>query len=109
MPTMPPPTDRDFAEFAGAALSFGLLWPEAVIAWGDAVVASRPPVPGWAVELSLAAVNTVRTLPDLLSDVPGETSDDTPLQLLLGLLYQEWHAGRLDWRAVQGIAWELSD
>jgi hypothetical protein len=106
---MPPPTDRDLAEFAGAAIFIGLLRPESVIAWGDTLVATRSPVPPWAAELSLAGGNCERTLQELLAEVPGETSDGTPLQLLLGLLYREWHNGRLDWRAVQGIAWALSD
>src|SRR5690349_14215840 len=104
MPTISPPSYRDIAEFAAASLYFGLLSPCAVVGWADRVVVTNSPVPAWAAELSLASADQSRTIVELLEAVPGQTTGETPLQLLLGLLYREWHRGRLNWRVVQGIA-----
>jgi hypothetical protein len=98
-------TNRDLAEFALLGLNCQVLNLGAISSWADQIILAESEPPRWAVDLSVADLNeTIH----LLKEIPGVTSDDLSVKLLLALVHRRWKNGRLSLAQVVAIGSRLS-
>ena len=102
------PTDKDLAEFARLGLEYKLLGLPNLVAWGDEVIESRDDPPTWALDLSM--VPNVETAVTVLNEMQWERGTITPglaTEMLAQLTRREWVFGKIGWRIVLTIFWNV--
>ncbi len=102
------PTDKDYAEFARLALEYKLLGLSNLVAWGDEVIETRDDPPTWALDLSM--VPNVETAVMVLNGMQWERGTITPglaKEMLVQLTHREWTCGKIGWRRILSIFWNV--
>jgi hypothetical protein len=83
------PTRKDMAEFLRLSLVAGLCKPSTAAAWADTIVAAEQSPHIAFIELCIAGSQPASAVEALLADVPGQTTPELPVRMLLG------HSARL--------------
>lgn len=101
------PNYRALADFATAAIGYGLCDPRRLVAWADALIVASDVPPEWMMDLSIVDVSDPHALRSALRAVPGEPNATETLELLGACVLREWRASRLSAPLALGIGYDV--
>jgi hypothetical protein len=87
----------------------GLIDTDAVVAWADHLIASRDRSPMQVMDVALAGRRPVIEVIDLLGTVPGDGNLAAAAHWALGLLLQQFLAGRVPLERAVDMLWAYSN
>jgi len=82
------PTRRDIAEFFRLGLLAGVCDLSAIVCWADFVLTAEPSPPYPFCDLSICESQPVSSVVSLLREIPGSSTPDLAVFMLLGFCYQ---------------------
>ena len=100
---------REEAEYLRIALAMGLISKDAVVAWADRIIAALDEPLIQVIDVSLSAGRPEVEVMDLLAAVPGSGDLAAAAHRALGLLLQEFRAGRISLERVVEALWAYSN
>ena len=89
------PTRKDIAEFFRLALIAGVCEVPALVRWADSIIASEQSPPFAFFDLSTCESQPVSAIVGFLREVPGSTSTDLPVFILLAHCHSLAQSGSL--------------